>query len=366
MKRAKVLIALLLLFQCNISVSQIGAFVFNPDASAEIDLYSTSKGLLIPRLSLSTNLNNQAPVASPVEGLLIFNNGINQLDGFYYWTGSSWSLLKSATGSELSGPTSSTDNAIVRWDGTTGKIIQNSTVMLDDDGNISQVNNITTSGFTMTANPSYGKILVSDNSGNGTWQSAPPIDVEENNTLVTANVNQLNFEGGCNVFANSETKATVRFYKNNVTKDVVQLSSTDNSNLNNLTSHFSIPWNVEQHIDQSSFEHSTTSNPSQVKVKIKGIYEVNYMFSLINNTIMRKTIRARFLKNSTDIIPYVNSYSFSYNMADDKVSHISSSFLIELEANDYIELITNGQTNPGDATLIPNENVFFMRLIREL
>ncbi len=90
------------------------------------------------------------------------------------------------------------------------------------------------------------------------------------------------------------------------------------------------------------------------------------MFSLTNKTVKRKTIRAQFLKNGTSVIPYINSYSFSYNIADDKVSHISSSFLIELNSNDYIELVTTGQTNTGPATLIPNENVLFMRLMREL
>ena len=360
------LIASLLLLLSHLAISQIGASIINPDPSSEIELYSLSKGVLIPRLSLTSNLYNSTPVNSAAEGLLIYNSGINQEAGFYYWTGSYWSLLKSSSGNEISGPSSSTDNAIVRFDGTTGKIIQNSIPLLDDLANITLTNNITIQGFTLITNPSPGKILVSDNLGNGTWQSAPPIDVEQNHSLVTANVNQLNFEGGCNVFENSDIKATVRCYINNVTKDVIQLSSSDSINLNGLVTPTPIPWDIEQNMDHSSFIHSNTTNTSQIKVKIKGIYEVNYMFSLINRTIMRKTIRAQFLKNSTDFIPYVNSYSFSYNMADDKISHISSSFLIELEANDYIELVTNGQTNPGNANLIPYENVFFMRLIREL
>ncbi len=33
-------------------------------------------------------------------------------------------------------PATSTDNAIVRWDGTTGEVIQNSSATLDDNGNI--------------------------------------------------------------------------------------------------------------------------------------------------------------------------------------------------------------------------------------
>lgn len=37
---------------------------------------------------------------------------------------------------DVSGPTSSTDNAIVRYDGTTGKLIQNSSATVKDNGEI--------------------------------------------------------------------------------------------------------------------------------------------------------------------------------------------------------------------------------------
>jgi hypothetical protein len=366
MKQLKVLSLCLVLLISNTSISQIGAFVFDPDQSSELDLVSTNRGLLIPRIELSLNLNSSSPVNSPTEGLLIFNMGVHQEFGYYYWSGSIWKMLKTDTGNEITGPSSSTDNAVVRFDGTTGRLIQNSLVILNDYSNLTQVNNLSTLGFTLSSNPSIGKILVSDETGEGTWQSAPPIDVEHNSNLITPNVNQLNFEGGCNVFENSDEKATVRYYLNNVTKDVIQLSSSDSGNTNVFTGVYTIPWDIEQHKDHSTFVHSNSNNSSQVKVTTGGIYEVNYMFSILNNTIMRKTIRTRFLKNNIDTIPYVVSYSFSYNVADDKVSHISSSFLIDLEANDYIEVITNGQTNPGSVTLLPNENVLFIRLIREL
>ena len=44
---------------------------------------------------------------------------------------------------DVVGPSSATDNAITRFDTTTGKLIQNSTVTLDDAGNVDQVNSIT-------------------------------------------------------------------------------------------------------------------------------------------------------------------------------------------------------------------------------
>lgn len=62
----------------------------------------------------------------------------------------SWST--SASG-DVYGPGSATDNAVTRFDGTTGKLIQNSVVIIDDSGNTSGVGTFTASGdssFTST------------------------------------------------------------------------------------------------------------------------------------------------------------------------------------------------------------------------
>ncbi|NOX85601.1 MAG: hypothetical protein GXO86_06515, partial [Chlorobi bacterium] len=77
--------------------AQIGIQTNSPDASAALDIVSTDKGLLIPRVTLTSNLSNPSPVTSPATGLMVFNTGANQPVGLYYWTGSAWS--KFATGS---------------------------------------------------------------------------------------------------------------------------------------------------------------------------------------------------------------------------------------------------------------------------
>lgn len=48
---------------------------------------------------------------------------------------------------DVDGPGSSTDNAIVRWDGATGQHIQNSGVLIDDSNNISGAVNYTSTGY---------------------------------------------------------------------------------------------------------------------------------------------------------------------------------------------------------------------------
>lgn len=57
----------------------------------------------------------------------------------YNSTSGKWEPGTAGAG-DVTGAASSTDNAIVRFDGTTGKIIQNSTVTIDDNGNFASVN----------------------------------------------------------------------------------------------------------------------------------------------------------------------------------------------------------------------------------
>lgn len=216
MKQVKMLIASLLVVCPYFVFSQIGAFTLSPSTSAELDLSSISKGILIPRITLSSSTTNPSPVNNPTEGLLIYNSGVNLQNGFYYWTGSFWSLIKTNNGNEIIGPSSSTNNAAVRFNGTSGKSIQNSQVLISDNAEITNVNAISTLGIKLSQNPANGKILLSDNSGNAIWASAPPIDVEENNIPITVNVNTLNFEGGSNVIDNGNNKATIRFYYTSV------------------------------------------------------------------------------------------------------------------------------------------------------
>ena len=62
----------------------------------------------------------------------------------------------SGSGGDVMGPTSATDNRIVRFDGTTGKLIQNSAVTLGDGGNMSGVGTL---GATGLATLSAGAVI---------------------------------------------------------------------------------------------------------------------------------------------------------------------------------------------------------------
>lgn len=346
-------------------LAQIGVFTEQPDQSAEIDIHADDKGVLIPRIELGADLANPNPVAAPAQGLMVFNTGMLQEQGFYTWTGTEWKRLQTPTADTVHGPDSSTDEAVARFDGASGKLIQNSGVLLDDLGNLTGISQITAGGFAMTTNPFAGRLLTSDAAGEAHWGIATPFNIKKDDVLIASNVSQLNFNGGSTVRDEGNNKATVSFYTNTVTRDLIQLASMDSLSLNSLTDPVPIPWDTELNKNASTFIHSSLLTPSRIQVRRSGIYEVNYIVNTISKTIQRKTLRIRLRVNGSDYVPYAVSYSFSYNMADFESAHNSSSFLIELSANDYVELVANGQTHDGPLLLIPERNVFFMRLIRE-
>jgi hypothetical protein len=63
-----------------------------PDGSAILDLQSSDKGVLVPRVVLD-NASTHAPITAPATGLLIYNNGGAEADGFYFWYGGKWNEI---------------------------------------------------------------------------------------------------------------------------------------------------------------------------------------------------------------------------------------------------------------------------------
>lgn len=84
----QVLLALMLALSFN-AFSQIGIGTPTPEASAKLDITSTTKGFLAPRMTLA----QRNAITSPAIGLLIFQT--DGTTGYYYYNGTSWSLLVS-------------------------------------------------------------------------------------------------------------------------------------------------------------------------------------------------------------------------------------------------------------------------------
>lgn len=95
-------------------------------------------------------------------------NGITdwQIGDWAVFNGSVWQKIdNSDAGGDVVGPSSSTDNAIARFDLTTGKLIQNSVVTIDDAGNIAGADSVKFSGTIPTGTITSGTLYF-DNSNN--------------------------------------------------------------------------------------------------------------------------------------------------------------------------------------------------------
>lgn len=75
---------------CNIAICQsvaINADGSNPDTSAILDIKSTVKGLLIPRMTTA----QKTAIITPAIGLMVYQT--DGTKGFYYYTGTTWYFL---------------------------------------------------------------------------------------------------------------------------------------------------------------------------------------------------------------------------------------------------------------------------------
>jgi hypothetical protein len=77
----------------------VGIGTSSPSASAILDLTSTSKGLLPPRVALTSKTGTSSPIASPTTGLIVYNTasvgtgGDAVTPGYYYFNGTIWTRM---------------------------------------------------------------------------------------------------------------------------------------------------------------------------------------------------------------------------------------------------------------------------------
>jgi hypothetical protein len=95
-----------LLLAADSRAQSVGIGTTTPSPSAQLDITSTTKGILIPRMTQA-----ERDLLAPVQGLLVYNTSSNS---FQYHTGSSWTNLTS------SGIVSGTPNKIPKFVGLWG------------------------------------------------------------------------------------------------------------------------------------------------------------------------------------------------------------------------------------------------------
>ncbi|MEN2402992.1 hypothetical protein GKZ90_0024615 [Flavobacterium sp. MC2016-06] len=250
--------------------AQVGMMGDDPDKSAVLDLKATDKGLLLPRITL-TSLTDKTSIkgSNPATSLMVFNtnSALTGGIGFYYWDGSIWKKLIAA--GEIQG-----DN------------LGNHTAVQDlnmDSKNINAVNtlndvnaNVTTKITTYTAQimksvdgsaPVAGYfVTAADTDGNIKWAPINAVGVVAPKLMALV----------VNSKANTST-----FYQGNIWFDT---KSYDPENAITLGT------------------GSTAATCFKYVVQKKGLHQIFYNYSNDRNSLTNGSWAIRIFKNGTAII----------------------------------------------------------------
>ncbi|MCW5913169.1 MAG: tail fiber domain-containing protein [Chitinophagaceae bacterium] len=85
-------LAIILAVAISLEAQNVGINTPNPHLSSELDVTSTSKGFLAPRMTQA----QRNAISSPATGLLVFQT--DDITGFYYYNGTAWTIMSNTAG----------------------------------------------------------------------------------------------------------------------------------------------------------------------------------------------------------------------------------------------------------------------------
>jgi hypothetical protein len=152
------------------TASTVRATQVDITAQGDLRLQDTTGGQFVALQApgtIATSYTLTLPVDDGTSGQALITDGSGVL---------SWS---SAASGDVYGPASATDNAIARFDGTTGKIIQNSAVTIaDTTGNMAGVGTLGVGAITTTGALTYGGVTLNNavtGTGNMVLSTSPTL-----------------------------------------------------------------------------------------------------------------------------------------------------------------------------------------------
>lgn len=130
------------------------------------------------------------------------------------YNGTQWNVIASADSSEgIQGPATATDNAVVRFNGASGSIAQNSGVLIDDSNNVSGIGTLASGAITASSTVQGTRIISTIATGTAPLTVASTTRVSNLNAATSGNADTVttnaNLTGDVTSSGNATTIATV-------------------------------------------------------------------------------------------------------------------------------------------------------------
>jgi len=136
------------------------------NSGALLELESTNKGLLIPRVTLISETNISPFSSTPTNSMLVYNDGNNMTKGFYYWLDGKWTII-AFKNSVTSGGSSSSGGGTSAFEYNNSNTSQG--VILSNSSNSSTGQYSFVSGFSNTSSGSSSASFGQSNSNSGLY-----------------------------------------------------------------------------------------------------------------------------------------------------------------------------------------------------
>lgn len=193
------------LFSQNTGISDINHL---PDSTAVLDVYSTSKGILIPRLTEAQRI----AIVNPALGLLVYQK--DNMHGFYYFDGTVWSSITTLPSQWIT-----SGNNIYYATGKIGIGNINPLYALDVNGTIRTGKNNATNGSLIFSNSTNSNnVTINSGATSNSYALTLPLLQGASNSVLTNNGSGLltwsapsTISSGWTLIGNSGTNSSTNF-----------------------------------------------------------------------------------------------------------------------------------------------------------
>ncbi|WP_430615338.1 hypothetical protein [Flavobacterium sp. JP2137] len=279
----KKLLPLAALFVSGMVYSQVGIGTHYPDKSAQLEISSDDKGVLIPRIALSSTTDATSITEGNVESLLVYNKSsvADVTPGYYYWYRNRWVRIVSDEDTALFLNTSNVKLSVIN-----GEL-----VLEDTEGHKVSVL------LTDIAHTEVVTTLVNNGNGNYTYtnEAGDTVDIDVL-TDVTTNfeeiINNTNVQNHLNQFI-TKVEGNVSFDGDNFT----YVDGSGNVQIIDITELVKAAETLTTLVQDGTTKIYTYTNEAGATVQIDVAADVTNKFEeIINNTHVQDILNQYFSK----------------------------------------------------------------------